>query len=147
MIEPLRISFEVDCSTQHAFAIWTERASVWWPEQHTVSREQGLQIVFEPRVGGRIYERSLGGTEHDWGEITMWDPPHRLAYLWRIATDPANATDVQIRFLEIGPDATRVEIEHGGWERLGPEVGPAWRETNRGGWDGTLPAYIAACGA
>lgn len=99
------------------------------------------------RAGGRIYERSHDGQEHDWGEVTVWDPPHRLAYKWRIATDRANATDVEIRFFEIGPDATRIEIEHGGWDRLGPEFGPAWRETNQGGWDGTLPAYIAACAA
>jgi hypothetical protein len=145
MIEPLRISFEVGCDRQHAFAVWTEHASAWWPKDHTVSREPGLQIVFEPRVGGRIFERSQTGQEHEWGEITVWDPPRRLAYLWRIATERANATDVEIRFLEIGPEATRVEVEHGGWERLASEFGQTWRDTNQGGWDGMLPAYIAAC--
>jgi len=107
----------------------------------------GPQIVFEPRVGGRIYERSHGGQEHEWGEITVWDPPHRLAYLWRIATDRANATDVEIRFLAIGPETTRVEVEHGGRDRLGSDFGQTWRDTNRGGWDGTVPAYMTACSA
>jgi hypothetical protein len=147
MIEPLRISFDVACDQQHAFAVWTERASAWWPKAHTVSREPGLRIVFEPRVGGRIFERSRNGQEYEWGEITAWDPPRRLAYLWRIATERAHATDVDIRFLQLGPDATRIEVEHGGWDRLGPEAGESWRDTNRGGWNGTLPAYIAACAA
>ena len=55
MIEPLRISFEVACSPDHAFRTWTERAAAWWPPQHTVSHEPGAEIVFEPRPGGRIY--------------------------------------------------------------------------------------------
>jgi hypothetical protein len=145
MIEPLRISFEVACDRRHAFSIWTERASAWWPAEHTVSRERGAQIVFEPRVGGRIFERTHTGLEYEWGQVTAWDPPHRLAYLWHIATEPANATDVEIRFVELSGSATRVEVEHGGWDRLGPEHGPQWRDTNQGGWDGVVPSYRAAC--
>jgi hypothetical protein len=145
MIQPLRIAFDVACDQQHAFSVWTEHASAWWPKVHTVSRQPDLQIVFEPRVGGRIFERSRIGQEHEWGEITVWDPPRRLAYLWRIATERSNATDVEIRFLEMGPATTRVEVEHGGWDRLGPATGQSWRESNQDGWDGTLPAYIAAC--
>jgi hypothetical protein len=75
---------------------------------------------------------------------TVWEPPRRLGYLWHIATDRASATEVEIRFSDRGRDTTRVEIEHRGWEKLG-ERGPGWRDTNRGGWGGTLPHYIAAC--
>jgi len=39
--------------------------------------------------------------------------------------------------------ATRIEIEHGGWDRLG-EIGQAWRDANRAGWDGVLPPYAEA---
>lgn len=42
-----------------------------------------------------------------------------------------------------GPRGTRVEIEHGGWDRLGV-IGQAWRDANRAGWDGFLPAYSEA---
>jgi hypothetical protein len=54
---------------------------------------------------------------------------------------------VEIRFVELGPGSTRVEIEHGGWDRLGPDRAGAWRAENQGGWDGVLPDYIAACAA
>jgi uncharacterized protein YndB with AHSA1/START domain len=146
MIEPLRMSFDVECPQDHAFATWTQKASSWWPVEHTVSHEVGTEIVFEPRVGGRIFERTPGGREIEWGEIVEWDPPRRLRYLWHIATDPADATDVEIVFSELPNSSTRVEIEHGGWQRLG-EIGQAWREANHAGWDGVLPSYAASCRA
>lgn len=75
-----------------------------------------------------------------------WDPPRRLRYLWHIATDPSHATDVEIRFRELPDATTRVEIEHGGWDRLG-EMGQRWRDANQAGWDGVLPAYTSAAGS
>jgi uncharacterized protein YndB with AHSA1/START domain len=144
MIEPLRLSFVVACPADHAFETWTAKASVWWPVEHTVSRMEGTEIVFEPRAGGRIFERTTGGDEIDWGEVTEWDPPRRLRYRWHIATDPVNATDVEIAFVEQPDASTRVEIEHGGWDRLG-ETGHSWRQANHGGWDGVMPSYLAAC--
>jgi uncharacterized protein YndB with AHSA1/START domain len=144
VIEPLRLSFVVACPADHAFATWTAKASSWWPAEHTVAREKGLKIVFEPRTGGRIYERTTSGHEIDWGEITEWDPPRRLRYQWHIATDPDNATDVEIAFRPLTNASTRVDIEHRGWDRLG-DLGRTWRDANQGGWDGVMPAYLAAC--
>jgi hypothetical protein len=144
MIEPLRIAFEVDCPPAHAFDLWTQRASSWWPAQHTVSADPAVRVVFEARLGGRVFEQTPTGDEVDWGQITVWDPPHRLGYSWFIRTDRADATDVEIRFQEQGDDRTRVEIEHRGWERLGSR-GPRWRTVNQAGWDGVLPDYIRAC--
>ncbi len=143
MIEPLRIAFEVACSPDHAFETWTRKATSWWPPEHTVSHEPGARIVFEPRVGGRIFERTAAGHDIEWGEIVEWDPPQRLRYRWHIATDPKNATDVEIVFRRLGDSKTRVEVEHGGWDRLG-EIGQGWRDANQAGWDGVLPAYIEA---
>ncbi|HYZ01555.1 MAG TPA: SRPBCC domain-containing protein [Candidatus Binatia bacterium] len=145
MIEPLRVSFDVECSAEHAFWTWTSRASSWWPKEHTMAGEAGLEVVFEPWVGGRIFERTSSGRESEWGEIIAWDPPRRVAYLWHIAADRSDATDVEIVFVPVGAASTRVEIEHRGWERLGATRGPAWRDANRSGWDGVLPAYVAAC--
>jgi hypothetical protein len=144
MIEPLRYSFEVRCPVDHAFEVWTARTSQWWPKTSTISQATDLEVVFEGREGGRIFERTPAGQEIEWGEITVWEPPRRLGYLWHIATDRASATEVEIRFSELDAEKTRVEIEHRGWEKLG-ERGATWRDTNRGGWEGTLPHYIAAC--
>jgi hypothetical protein len=144
MIEPLRMAFEVACPQRDAFDLWTRRTSSWWPRSHTVTAEPGLDVVFEGRAGGRIFERTPAGREVEWGEITVWEPPRRLCYLWYIRTDRADATEVEIRFRQAGKAQTRVEIEHRGWERLGAR-GVGWRDANQGGWNGLLPEYRAAC--
>lgn len=109
MIEPLRISFVVACPAEHAFAVWTSRTSSWWPIAHPVTCERGLEVVSEGRVGGRIFERTPAGVEVEWAEVTVWEPPRRLGYLWHIATDRADATDVEITFVARGDATTRVD--------------------------------------
>jgi hypothetical protein len=143
VIEPIRIEFVLECAPAHAFRTWTARISTWWPADHTVSAEDGLTVVLEGRPGGRIYERTRDGVEQEWGEVTIWEPPGRLAYLWHLRRDRADATEVEIRFTERGHATTLVEIEHRGWERLGAE-GTTWRDRNRGGWATLLPHFVAA---
>jgi uncharacterized protein YndB with AHSA1/START domain len=143
-IEPLRLAFDVDCSPEHAFTTWTERIAAWWPGDHTASGETDLVVVLEGHIGGRIFERTAAGTEHDWGEVLAWEPPHRLVYSWHLRRDRADATEVEIRFRLAG-NVTRVEIEHRNWERLGAE-GRAWRDRNLGGWSTLLPHFVRAAG-
>lgn len=139
MSEPLRFAFDVACSVEHAFRVWTAGIGSWWPADHSVSGEPGLTVVLEPGEDGRIFERTSDGAEHQWGEITVWEPPHHLGYRWYLRADRADATDVSIRFLS-SESGTRVEIEHDGWERLGARGG-AWRERNHQGWTTLLPHY------
>ena len=143
MIEPIRLTFDVVCPADHAFEVWTDRIGRWWPKDHTVTEEADLSVILEPRPGGRIYERTANGTEHDWGEVTIWDPPERLGYTWHLKRDRSDATEVEIRFVDEGGATTRVEIEHRGWERLGADA-EIWRERNGGGWASLLPHYVAA---
>ena len=142
MTEPLRVEFEVACPPEHAFRIWTARIGTWWPADHTVSGRADTQIILEPRLGGRIFERVPDGVEHDWGEITHWEPPQRLGYLWHLRRDRADATDVVITFAAAGV-GTLVGITHTGWERLGGEA-EVWRDRNQMGWTTLLPHFTAA---
>ena len=143
MTTPLRLSFEVTCSVEHAFTVWTSGIGAWWPRDHTVTGHDDLQVVLESGVGGRIFERTPDGAEHDWGEITVWEPPMRLAYRWHLRQDRVDATDVDIRFRPAGTATTRIEIEHHGWERLGARADAA-RDRNQVGWASLLPHYTAA---
>ena len=145
MIDPIRLSFEVDCPADHAFEVWTSRIDRWWPADHTVSGEGDATVFLEPRTGGRIFERTNAGTEHDWGEVTIWEPPTRLGYLWHLRRDRADATEVEIQFIDRGDATTLVEIEHRGWEALGAE-GEPWRDRNRDGWATLLPHFVVAAG-
>jgi uncharacterized protein YndB with AHSA1/START domain len=145
VIEPIELRVEVGCPPARAFEVWTAEIGRWWPGGHTVSGRPGTQVVLERGRGGRIYERTIDGVEHDWGEVTTWDPPHRLGYLWHIRRDRADATEVLIGFEANGLDGTTVHIVHTGWERLGAD-GQQWRDANTGGWDSLLPHYVAATG-
>ena len=140
MTDPLRFSFDVDCSAEHAFSVWTSRIDSWWPSDHTVSGEAEL-VVLQSGVGGRIFERTPDGVEHDWGEVTLWNPPTQLAYLWHLGADRTAATEVEVRFVARGAATTRIEIEHRGWEQLG-EAADQWRDRNRVGWDTLLPHFL-----
>jgi uncharacterized protein YndB with AHSA1/START domain len=95
VIEPRRLNIEVGCSPG------TRLSDVDGQDLHVVAgRPHG-------------YRR-----EHDWGVITVWEPPGRLGYLWHLRRDRADVTEVQIIFERHG-DGTLVKIEHSGWERLG----------------------------
>jgi uncharacterized protein YndB with AHSA1/START domain len=142
VIEPLLLSYDIDCPAHHAFVTWTRKIGKWWPESHTTTGVPGATVVLDGRVGGRIFERTPDGREVDWGEVTRWEPPHRLTYLWHIRRDRADATDVGLTFVHRGPGGTRLEIDHRGWERLGAD-GQRWRDANAGGWSGLLPHFAA----
>lgn len=136
-LDPLLVDLELRCTAAHAFATWTDRFGLWWPPGHTTSGDPEATVHLEPRLGGRIFERADDGREIDWGEVTHWDPPHRLGYLWHIRRTREAATDVLVHF-EDTDKGSRVRIQHTGWERLGDQ-GPSWRDANRDGWAGLLP--------
>ena len=141
MIEPLRLSYTVECPAVEAFDIWARRFSTWWPKSHSASGDSDASFFLEPSLGGRIYERTGQGIELDWGEITIWDPPVRLGYLWHLRRDRSDATDVLITFVDMGNGSTRLDIVHSGWERLGAGR-EKWRDANKGGWDSLLPHFL-----
>jgi Activator of Hsp90 ATPase homolog 1-like protein len=144
MIEPIEMVFAVACSAEHAFLTWTERFPMWWPKGHNASGDEHTVVVFEPRVGGRIFERTSDGREIDWGVVTRFDAPEWLGYRWHIRRGPDEATDVLLRFVATGANTCRVELAHSGWDALG-DIGADWRDANRGGWSGLMPHFLAAC--
>jgi uncharacterized protein YndB with AHSA1/START domain len=137
-------SITVQCTIEVAFKVWTEQITVWWPQGHSLSGNPSPEVFIEGKAGGRFYERTPDGVEYDWGEITVWDPPHRLVYNWYLGSDPKRPTRVDVRFTARGPDSTRVDIEH-----RGPElIGELWVRRSPGfnaSWEELLPHYIAAC--
>ena len=134
----VRKSVFVEAPPERAFEVFTAEIATWWPLETYAVGEQAETAVFEPRVGGRVFERSAAGEESEWGEVRVWEPPHRVAFSW-VVTGP---TEVEVRFTpEDG--GTRVELEHRGWEVLG---GRAEEERARfaGGWEAVLARYAEA---
>ena len=97
---PLIVEFTVDAPCAHAFDVWANRPSLWWPKAHTVAGTDDVEIVFEGQPGGRIFERTGDGAEHDWGEVVRieqrgWE---RLG-----AAGPQRRTNTQGAWLAITP--------------------------------------------
>jgi hypothetical protein len=109
-----------------AFAVFTDEVDLWWrrePRFRTGARPGAMR--FEPGAGGRlprlIEEGERGAIEI--AQATAWEPPRRLVVAWRASTRVLGAeTEVEVRFDPEG-DATRVTIEHRGWDRV-PAVHP-----------------------
>src|SRR3990170_2124842 len=117
MIEVVRKTITVDCAVEEAFRVFTADAISWWPvESHSI-HETVSEIVFEPEVGGEVYELSTGGEKGHWATVLEWDPPGRVVLAWNILERDIAATEVEVRFLPEGA-GTRVELEHRGWDAL-----------------------------
>ncbi|MER8530381.1 SRPBCC family protein [Mesorhizobium sp. M0814] len=145
---PVRKSVTVEVPLDKAFDVFTTGFGRWWPASHSIGKSALMTAVIEPKAGGRWYEIGEDGSQCDWGEVLAWDPPSRLTLAWRIGAgwryDPALLTEVEIRFVALGENATRVELEHRLLENMG-ETAEAMREAfeSEGGWSGLLDRYAA----
>jgi uncharacterized protein YndB with AHSA1/START domain len=139
IVEPVRKSVVVDAPVEHAFRVFTERMGEWWPvERYSVHEELATEAGLEPGLGGAVFEVWRDGRE-TWGEITLWEPPHRLAFTWRPGLPPEEATEVDVRFTAQG-ESTLVELEHRGWEARGDRAVEA-RAAYENGWPAVLERY------
>ena len=141
----VRKTVTVALPQREAFELFTDGLATWWPfESHSVSDERPETVVFEPKTGGRVYDRLASGEEHDWATVTAWDPPEHLAVDWHVSPGQP-ATQLEVRFAPEG-EGTRVELTHGGWERYGAEAAESYGNYN-GGWDTVLGRYVDKAGA
>jgi hypothetical protein len=143
LIDPIVVEFDVMASPGHAFEVWTKKPSMWWPRTHTITGDPDLRVVFEPHVGGRIYERGSDGVEHEWGQILVWEPPVRVGYRWHLFFDASEATEITVTFTGI-ESGSRVRLVQSGFERLGASVGPERRRRTNSAWIELTGQYRAA---
>ncbi|HEY5322185.1 MAG TPA: SRPBCC family protein [Caldimonas sp.] len=142
----------VAASQAIAFEVFTARFAAWWPmPSHHIGQAECVDVVVEPRVGGRWFERGSDGSECDWGRVLTWEPPSRVVLAWQLAAnwtfDPSLRTEVEVRFVAVDAGHTRVELEHRGLEAYGPEA-LAMRDAfaSASGWAGMLEHYAEVAG-
>src|SRR5690349_13347597 len=147
---PVRKSVTVNATIDRAFEVFTEGIDRWWPRTHHIGSGTLERTVFEPRRHGRWYGRTTDGVETDWATVREWEPPHRFVIAWQITpewtceTDPAKASEVEVRFTAEGANRTRVDLEHRHFHRHGEGAGKV-REAvdSSGGWGALLHMYAA----
>ena len=132
----VRSSIVVEASKERTFTVFTEDIGSWWPPEHHLLEGPLAEIVFEPRVGGHVYDRGVDGGECRWARVLAYEPPDRVVFSWdidlhwQLEIDPTRTSEVEIRFVAETPERTRVELEHRnlerhgeGWERMQDAVG------------------------
>ena len=143
-------SITVNASVEQAFEVFTSGFDGWWPRGHHIGKSPMKEAIIERGVGGRCYNRQQDGTDCPWGQILEWDPPHRFVIAWQIThawgyqPDLAKASEVEVRFTPQAGGATRVDLDHRHFERMGPE-GDMMRVgvSGPGGWPGLLDGFKA----
>ena len=138
----------VAASQAIAFEVFTARLAAWWPmPSHHIGQAECVDVVVEPRVGGRWFERGSDGSECDWGRVLAWEPPGRVVLAWQLganwAFDPSLLTEVEVRFVAVDDRQTRVELEHRGLDAYGDAM-EQMRDNFDSGWPGILSGFAAA---
>jgi uncharacterized protein YndB with AHSA1/START domain len=146
----IRKQVVVEAPIARAFAVFTERLGDYKPAEHNLLQVPIAQTVFEPRVGGHIYDRGTDGSICRWARVLAYQPPERVVFSWDISphwqleTDPVHSSEVEVRFTAETPHRTRVELEHRNIDRHGPD----WQSLSDGvagdeGWPLYLERYAA----
>lgn len=146
----VRKDIVVDVPLEHAFTAFTARFGDFKPPEHNLLGVAIAETVFEPRVGGHIYDRGIDGSECRWARVLAYEPPDRVVFswdigpTWQLETEQENTSEVEVRFVADGPERTRVELEHRHLDRHGP----GWQSVSEGvdgdqGWPLYLDRFAA----
>ncbi len=149
----VRTSIVVDAPLDRAFTVFTEGIGSWWNPDHHILEGELAEMVFEPRVGGNVYDRAVDGSECRWSRVLAYEPPNRVVFSWdidtewKVETDPEKTSEVEVRFIAEADDRTRVELEHRHLERHG-EGWEAHRDAvgSPGGWGAGLQGFADVVG-
>jgi uncharacterized protein YndB with AHSA1/START domain len=142
-------SVVVDAPIARAFELFTKDFGRFKPPEHNLLGVAIAETVFEPRVGGYLYDRGIDGSECRWARVLAYEPPNRVVLTWNISprwqieTDPEKVSEWEVRFISETPQRTRVELEHRKLERHGE----GWQGVRDGvtgdqGWPLYLRRYV-----
>jgi uncharacterized protein YndB with AHSA1/START domain len=141
----VRSSTVVAAPIERAFHVFTDYFGSFKPPEHNLLGVQIAETVFEPRVGGHLYDRGVDGSECRWARVLAYEPPRRVLLTWDISpywqleTDPEKASEWEVRFIAETSERTRVEIEHRNLDRHGE----GWEGLREGiGGDEGWPLYL-----
>jgi uncharacterized protein YndB with AHSA1/START domain len=141
----VRTQVVVEVPIERAFSVFTEQFDSIKPREHNMLAVEIEETVFEPREGGRIYDRGVDGSECQWARVLAYEPPDRVLFSWdisprwQIESDPEKTSEVEVRFISETPERTRVELEHRNLDRHGE----GWEGARDGvGGEGGWPLYL-----
>jgi len=148
-IQPVRKNVVVNTGIERAFELFIDKFDSIKPREHNLLAVPIAETIFEPRVGGHIYDVGTDGSQCKWARVLSYEPPSRVVFswdigpTWQLEPDPSKTSEVEVRFVAESVDRTRVELEHRHLERHGA----AWRAVAEGvegeaGWPLYLNRYV-----
>jgi len=145
---PVRKSIVVQAAQKRAFEVFTARFGSWWPKSHHIGSSEMEEAIIEPRRGGRWYEKGVDGSECQWGEVLVWEPPSRVTLSWRLNSkfqiDEGVESTVDVRFIAESANITRVELVHAICAADAEDIRAAVDSPN--GWTTLIGVYAEAAG-
>src|SRR5919109_1391567 len=105
----VRKSIVVEAPIERAFHVFTDGFGRFKPREHNLLAVAIAETVFEPRVGGHIYDRGVDGSECRWARVLAYEPPDRVVFSWDISphwqlgSDPERCSEVEVRFVAETP--------------------------------------------
>ena len=145
-IAPVHRTVHTKASPSKAFEIFTGQIGRWWPKGQGVGTQPLNEMVLEPGVGGRWFERDADGHDTQWGSVLVWQPPGQLVLAWQLNRemrfDPNLITEVELTFIAADGGGTDVILEHRNLERFGQD-GAKWASSIGGGWSQKLDEFVA----
>ena len=133
-IAPVEKELTVPLSPGEAFSLFTIGIARWWPlESHSVAGKEAVDVVFEAKAGGLIFERASNGAVHHWGNVLEVEADQRLLFTWYAGRDRSTEQQVEVTFTQ-SDQGCDVRLVHTGWEVLG-ERAAAVRAGYDTGWD------------
>lgn len=146
----VRATTTVDLPIAEAFTLFTEGIGTWWNADHHIIEAPFSHMVFEPFVGGNVYDVGTDGSECRWSRVLAYDPPRRVVFSWdinarwQIESEPALCSEVHVTFAEEAPGTTSVVLEHRHLDRHGEDLLPQVESIRTGWQEGGLDLFAAA---
>lgn len=120
MSSRILVALRIQAAPEAVFDAFVDDIALWWRPNPLFSftpRSPGV-MAFE---SGRLVERLASGKVFDVGEVRVWERGARLVFGWRQASfAPGVETEVEVRFEGV-EGATRVTVEHRGWDAVPAE--------------------------
>lgn len=149
----IRHEIDIAASAETAFAVVHERWDEIKPRDHNPGTSPVTRSVFEPKVGGALYDELEDGSQIQWSRVLVFDRSRRFVISWdldpqwKIETDPARCSEVEVTFTQLDDSHTRVTLEHRHLDRHGP----GWEAVragvmSSGGWPLYLSRFAEAVG-
>lgn len=118
---PVVHSIQVATQPAQAFEVFTSRVREWWdPAVFTPKPGEKdptfVDLVIEPRRGGRWFARSAEGREAEWGRVQEIEPSSRLLIDWH---PHGVSMRMEVTFAGPAPRRTEVTMTLSGFEGFG----------------------------